>query len=261
MPVGGSDFGTLPPYGTSLSLANEWIDGAVQYRSGSSLTTNSGSTVTLGGTVNLAGNATFGAAPVNDLTEAISPSSYGLAAFNFPYLYAVNGSNTGSAVTTAGLLYLAKVPLAGGTVVTNLWFSIATAAATPTTGENFGGIYNSAGTLVATTADLSTAIGTNTGPIEAPLAAAYTIPSGGGNYYVGFFFNAGTQPVLTCFGGQVTVTTSVAHFGSATTFGNTAAKYPFAVSATTGNTTAMPTSITMSSNTATGAYAYWVGVN
>jgi hypothetical protein len=46
MPVGGSDFGTLPPYGTSLSLANEWIDGAVQYRSGSSLTINAGATFT-----------------------------------------------------------------------------------------------------------------------------------------------------------------------------------------------------------------------
>jgi hypothetical protein len=260
MPVGGSDFGTLPPYGTSLSLANEWIDGAVQYRSGSSLTTNTGATVTLGGTVTMTGNASIGGASANDLSEVIAPSAYGLQAYNFPYLFAVNGTNTGSAVTTAGLLYLAKVPLAAGTVVTNLWFSIATAAATPTSGENFGGIYNQSGTLVATTADLSTTIGTNTGPIEAPLTAAYTVPSGG-NYYVGFFFNAGTQPVLTCYGGQVTVTTSVAHFGSATTFGNTAAKYPFSVSATTGNTTAMPASITMSSNTATGAYAYWVGLN
>jgi len=261
MPVGGSDFGTLAPYGTTLSLADEWKDGSTHYRSGSKLTIDTNATAVFNGTTTFNGSPSFGAAPINDLTEAISPSSYGLAAFNFPYLYAVNGTNTGSALTTAGALYLAKVPLTGGTVVTNLWFSIATAAATPTTGENFGGIYTSAGALVATTADLSTAIGTNTGPIEAPLSTTWTVPSGGGNYYVGFFFNAATQPVLTCFGGQVTVTTSVAHFGSATTFGSTAAKYPFSVSATGSLTTAMPTSITMSSNTATGAYAYWVGLN
>lgn len=253
-----SDAGRLAPPNTVLDLADHWFDGNVQMRSGSTLTSNSGSTVNLNGSVNLNGNPQVGGATANDLSEVIAPSSYGLLAYDFPYLFA---TGTGSAVTVAGRLYLAKVPLAGGTVVTNLWFSIATAAATPTAGQNFGGIYNSAGTLVATTADLSTAIGTNTGAIQAPLTTPYTVPSGGGNFYVGFFFNAGTQPVLTCYTGQVTVTTSVANFGSSTTFGNTAAKYPFSVSATTGNTTAMPTPIVMASNTATGAYAFWTGLN
>jgi hypothetical protein len=263
MPVGGSDFGTLPPYGTTLSLANEWVDGAVQYRSGSSLTTNSGSTATLAGTTTVSGALTstgpaiLGGTNVNDLSETLTPSSFGLVDWNFPYTWA---TGTGSAVTTAGLLYLTKVPMAGGTKITNLWFKIATAAATPTTGENFGGIYSSSGTLLATTGDLTTPIGTNTGAIQAPLTAAYTTTAAD-NFYIGFFFNASTQPVLSCYTGFVTVTTSVASFGSVTTFGNTAAKYPYSVSATTGNTTAMPASITMSSNTATGAYVFWAGVN
>lgn len=257
MPVGGSDFGTLPPYGTSLSLANEWKDGATQYRSGSSLTTNTGATVTLGGTVTLSGNPTIGAASSNDLTEAISPSSAGLLAWDFPY---VQATTAGSAVVTGGTLYLAKIPLAAGTVVTNLWFSIHTAAVSITAAQNFGGLYSSGGTLLATSADLSTAIGTNTGAIEAPLAAAYTVQTSG-NYYAGFFFNASvTEPILNCYVGQGTITTGAQAMGSATTFGNTAAKFPFAVN-TTGNTTALPTSLTMASNTATGAYAYWVGVN
>jgi hypothetical protein len=241
-------------------LQNVWNDGATQFRSGSSLTTNAGSTTTLGGVVNLAGNATLGPTPVNDLSEAIAPSSLNLAAWNYPYYLA---TGVGSAVTTAGALYLGKTPLAGGTVVTNLWIKIATGAVTPTTGQNFAGIYSSTGALVATTADLTTAIGTNTGAIQCPLTAAFTVPAGGANYWFGVFFNASTQPVLSTITGTGlnTVTTGVATMGSATTFGNTAAKYPFAVSATGSNTTALPASITMASNTATGAYNLWFGAN
>jgi hypothetical protein len=256
MPVGGSDFGTLPPYGTSLDLTNKWIDGTYTVRSGGGFTSNSGATVTLGGTVTITGNPTLGAAPVNDLTEALSPSSAGLLAWDFPFAQVA----TGGGVVTGGTLYLAKIPLAAGTVVTNLWFDIATAASGITSGHNFGGLYSSAGTLLATSADLSTVIGTNTGAIQAALTSAYTITTSG-NYYAGFFFNAGTtEPVLGCFVNQTAATTGPQAFGSVTTFGNTAAKFPFAVN-TTGNTTALPTSLTMSSNSATGAFAYWVGVN
>lgn len=258
MPVGGSDFGTLPPAGTSLDLSNKWIDGTYQFRSGSTLQTNTGSTATFSGPLTTTGQTIVGGANVNDFSETLAPSSFGLVDWNFPYTWA---TGTGSAATTAGLLYLTKIPLSGGTKVTNLWFKIATAASSITTGQNFGGIYSSSGTLLATTGDLSTAIGTNTGPIQAPLTTAYTTTTSD-NFYIGFFFNASvTQPVLSCYTGFVTVTTSVASFGSTTTFGNTAAKYPYAVSATTGNTTAMPASITMSSNTATGAYVFWAGVN
>lgn len=247
--------GSAPP-GNVLITSGVYYDGAVQFRNGGSVTQAAGNTATFNGTVNLSGSANVGAAPINDLTESISPSSAGLLAWNFPYAQA---TGTGSAVTTGGSLYLAKIPLAAGTVVTNLWFSIATAAATPTATENLGGLYTSAGALVASTGDLSTAIGTNTGVISCPLTAAYTVPAAG-NYYVGFSLNAATLPVLTCYVAQVTVTTSVVFFGSTTKFGNTAAKYPFAIN-TTGNTTALPTSLTMTSNTATGAYAYWTAVN
>lgn len=249
--------GILAPPGVTLVESTTWFDGPVVVtNSGGSITTNGPFTTT--GQVNMNGQAQVGGAPANDLGQTLTPSSYGLIDYNFPYVWA---TGTGSAATTAGLLYLTKIPMAGGTKITNLWFKIATAASGITTGQNFGGIYSSTGKLLATTADLATAIGTNTGPIQAPLTAAYTT-SGPDNFYVGFFFNAGTTlPVLSCYTGFVTVTTSVASFGSATTFGNTAAKYPYAVSATTGNTTAMPTSITMSSNTATGAYVFWAGVN
>lgn len=262
MPVGGSDAGTLPPYGTSLSLANEWFDGALQIRSGGSLTSNAGSTVTLNGTVAINGSgATIGGSAANDLNEAITPSSAGLIAWDFPYAFATQGAaSTASAAVTGGSLYLAKLVLAAGTVVTNLWFRIATAASGITTGQNFGGLYSASGTLLATSADLSTVIGTNTGPIQAALTSAYTVTTSG-NYYAAFFFNAGTtEPTLATFANQNTVTTGAQDMGSLTTFGNTAAKFPFAIN-TTGNTTTLPASLTMTSNTATGAYAYWVGLN
>lgn len=258
MPVGGSDFGTLPPAGTALNLQNVWYDGQVQFRSGGSVVQATGNTATFNGTTNITGVSTIGGMSANDLTETLAPSSFGLIDWNFAYTWATTAM---SAVTTNGLLYLTKVPMAAGTKITNLWFSINTAASGITTGQNFGGIYSSSGTLLATTADLSTAIGTNTGPIQAPLTAAYTTQNAD-NFYIGFFFNASvTGPKLNCYANFGTVTTNVASFGSATTFGNTAAKYPYSVSATTGNTTAMPASITMSSNTATGAYVFWTGVN
>lgn len=262
MPVGGSDFGTLPPAGTALDLSNRWVDGAWQIRSGASLTSNTGSTVTFNGTVAINGSgASIGGSAANDLNSAETPSSAGLLAWDFPYaMGSIATTSTGSAVVTGGTLYLAKMVLAAGTVVTNLWFRIATAASGITTGQNFGGLYSAGGTRLATSADLSTVIGTNTGPIQAALTAPYTIQTSG-TYYAAFFFNAGTtEPVLGCFSGQNTVTTGAQNLGSLTTFGNTAATFPFAVN-TTGNTTSLPASLTMTSNSATGAYAYWVGVN
>lgn len=262
MPVGGSDYGTLPPYGTTVSLANEWFDGALQIRSGGSLTSNAGSTVTLNGTVAINGSGTtVGGSAANDLNSAETPSSAGLLAWDFPYAMATATSiSTASAAVIGGTLYLAKLVLAAGTVVTNLWFRIATAASGITTGQNFGGLYSASGTLLATSADLSTVIGTNTGAIQAALTAPYTVATSG-TYYAAFFFNAGTtEPTLGVFANQNTITTGAQSLGSVTTFGNTAAKFPFAVN-TTGNTTSLPATLTMSSNTATGAYAYWVGVN
>jgi len=45
MPVGGSDFGTLPPAGTRLDLANVWADGQWQFRPGSSVAFSSGASL------------------------------------------------------------------------------------------------------------------------------------------------------------------------------------------------------------------------
>jgi hypothetical protein len=241
--------GISAPPGVALVESQTWFDNAVTI-------TGTGGSLVANGPVTYNGSVSLGGTSANDYNEALSPSSLGLTAWDYPYIFA---TGTGSAVITGGSLYLMKLPLAGGTPITNLWFKIATAAVTPVSGQCFAGLYNANGALVATSADLASTISTNTGPIKAPLTSVYN--STGGNYWVGLSVNAATLPVLSCYTGFVTVTTSVATFGSATTFGNTAAKYPFAVSATTGNTTALPASITMASNTATGAYTAWVGAN
>jgi hypothetical protein len=209
------------------------------------------------GPVNLNGAVTLGGVSLGGTVSQLGPPSFGLLAYNFSPQFA---TGTGSAVTTGGKLYLARLPLLGNTIYTNLWFSIATGAVTPTTAENWAGLYTATGTLVASTGDLTTAIGTNTGFIECPLSSAYTTPDTPVVMYVGLLFNAATLPVLTCYTGQVTVTTSVANLGSATTFGNTAATYPFSLAASSTNTV-LPATVTMSTNTATGAYTVWVGAN
>ena len=245
-----SNLGKLLQPGVKSEIAAVNFSNAVTISSaGGSLLTHG--PVTIGGQYSAAGVSAGAVYGQN------SAASFGLLAYNYSPQFA---TGTGSAVTTAGALYLAQLPLLGGTNVTNLWFSIATGAVTPTANRCFGGLYTSTGVLVAKTGDLATPIGTNTGAIKCPLTAVYTVPLPGGVYYAGFIFTASTQPVLSCYTGQVTVTSSVANMGSATTYGNVAASYPFAVSAT-GSNTALPASITMTSNTATGAYTFFTAVS
>lgn len=203
------------------------------------------------------GAVTAGGVSITAGASSLSPSNMGLLAWNFPTTF---NTGTGSAVTTGGLLYLSAVNLTGGVTYANPWIRIATAASGATSGQNFAGLYNSAGVLQVSSNDMTTVIGTNTGYIKGTFATPF-IPAASGTYYFGCFFNAGTTlPVLGTVNGGVTVTTSAAAAGSATGI-LTAATFPYAVSATSGNTTALPASITMSSNTATGAYIFWCGLS
>ena len=56
MPVGGSDFGHLPPAGTTLDLQNKWIDGTYTFRSGAQMVSTDPGAVQLQG-VNGTGTA------------------------------------------------------------------------------------------------------------------------------------------------------------------------------------------------------------
>ncbi|MFG3154219.1 hypothetical protein ACGF7W_19495 [Streptomyces sp. NPDC048219] len=101
--------------------------------------------------------------------------------------------------TTAGVLYLAKVDIANrATVVSNILVGVVTAGATLTAGQNVVGLYNSSGTLLATSADQSTAW-TSTG-LKTAAITPQTLAVG--SYYVAILANGTTRPVFATGGGH-----------------------------------------------------------
>jgi hypothetical protein len=223
--------------------------------SGGSLTTASGVNATLAGPV------TMGGANASYVMSNLGPADVGLKAWSF----AVDAATgTASAVTVAGSVYLTTTHLTGGVTYGTIYLKFQANGGTASTGSNFAGLYNSAGYLVATSNDISLAMGTaagSTGYITCPLATAYT-PSGGGQYWVGAFFNAsaaGSFPVLYARSGFVTVSTSAGNGVNGIAGPVQATPYPYAAVATS-SATALPSSFTLGSAGTTGAYVYWAGL-
>ncbi|MFF1709327.1 hypothetical protein [Streptomyces sp. NPDC058268] len=136
--------------------------------------------------------------------------------------------------TTAGVVYLSKLKIVNrSTVVSNILVGVVTAGATLTAGQNLVGLYNSSGTLLATSADQSTAwttVGLKTAAI-APQTLAV------GNYYVGILSNGTTRPVFATGAGHGQ--------DGVTNAGLTTATAAFLTSGAA--QTAMPASITLGS--------------
>lgn len=134
---------------------------------------------------------------------------------------------------TGGVVYLAKLDIANrSTVVSNLLVGVITAGATLTSGQNFVGLYNSSGTLLATSADQTTAWGT-TG-LKAAAITPQTLAVG--SYYVAILSNGTTKPVFATGAGHGQ--------DSITNVGLTTATSAFLTSGT--GLTALPASITLS---------------
>lgn len=211
-----------------------------------------------------------GAANAHQAMAQMVPNDFSLKAWNFP-TYLCTGTATFSVV---GSVYLTALHLTANTTYTNIYVNVLANVGTATTGSNFAGIYNSAGTLVATTGDLSGVLGTGTGNkgiLTFPLSTALT-PTAGGNYYVGMFFNAsGTAsfPVLGGITGQTaanslttwagTIGFTGLTAGTSATPDGTAAPYPWAAVATTSGT-AMPATFALGSAGTTGAQVFWCGL-
>lgn len=135
---------------------------------------------------------------------------------------------------TGGVVYLAKVDIANrSTVVSNILVGVITAGATLTSGQNFVGLYNSSGTLLATSADQTTAWGT-TG-LKTAAITPQTLAVG--SYYVAILSNGTTKPVFATGAGHGQ--------DSITNAGLTTATSAFLTSGT--GLTALPASITLSS--------------
>lgn len=207
------------------------------------LVVDSGSDVTIEGLRNVEANSFNSAATISWL-PAYTPGPQEASLLS--WAYDPNTCSTNQ-LTVNGTLYLIKVPVRALHPISNVWWNAGTAGVTATAGQNWAGIYNSSGTLVASVGVDAQVTSANT-PVNVALSASYT-PTQPGFVWVGLLFNAATPPSLYRTNG-------------ATTAGNnagilSASLYRFATNGT-GQTT-LPASITPGSN-AIGS-SIWVGVS
>jgi hypothetical protein len=154
---------------------------------------------------------------------------------------------TGTTATANGLVYLARMPIRTAATITKVWWDQTTGPTTPTAGQNFAGLYNSSGILLSS---VNIDGKTGNGVQSATLDAAQSVTAG--YVWMALMFNAATPPVLMRGGGQT---------AAANVFNQTAATYRWAVNGTTAGLTALPSSITPSSNSQTGVIAFWAALS
>jgi hypothetical protein len=170
-----------------------------------------------------------------------TPHSHGLVAWAFDPALAGTATAVGAGIVNMSALYIQK----SASVTQIYWGTGSTQGATPTAGQNFVGLYNSAGTRLASVSadsNVSAATGIQTN----------TIPSTNltpGMYWVAWVFNAATLPSLT---------RGVSFLQGVQNINLSAAQLRFAnLGATT--RTSLPTTITPASNAAS-QVSYWAGI-
>ena len=156
-------------------------------------------------------------------------------------------SNMVGTALTSGTVNMAKIWIRQPVTINDVGASIATVGTGLTAGQNFAGLYDSAGIRLGQTADQTAAWGT-VGYKQMALTAPVVIAAPGA-YYVAILSNAGTA--TPAFARGSALTSSIANANT------TAANGRF----TTGPAaqTTLPASITMASRTLTGN-ALWVSV-
>jgi hypothetical protein len=169
-----------------------------------------------------------------------SPGDHGLIAWTNP---APLANDTGQ--PASGGVRLVKLTLKRAATISNIWLTITVAGATLTAAQNFVGLYTSAGTRVALSADQAsnwTSIGTKSIALTASYSAA------AGDYFVAILSNGTTIPTFSA-SSSGTNPSNVNLTGATLRFANGPSAQ-----------TTLPSSITMSSNVAAAA-AYWVAVS
>ncbi|KPI24660.1 Collagen triple helix repeat-containing protein [Actinobacteria bacterium OV320] len=138
-------------------------------------------------------------------------------------------------VLNSGVVYLSRIKVVNRlTVISNLMYYVAVAGTSLTAGQSFVGLYNSSGTLLASSADQTSAMGTTGAKTAAITPQTLSV----GYYYVAFLANGtGTAVNVSGAGGNTGVTNINLATGSSRSL-QTAA----------GNT-ALPASITLGSQT------------
>lgn len=200
-------------------------------------------------TAHAATHATGGTDPISassigaaDLNNAFVPADFGLIGWAFDFSLANQNFSL-----TSGQVRLIQIKLRAAITITNLCVGGTTAASAATVGQNFVGLYGPTGTLLAQSADATTAFGT-TGGKTIPLAAPYSATAG--VYYVAILY-VGTGTAMSCWAGS-NQSPSPVNFGLTLS----APRYLAGPSAQT----SLPSSITFGSQ-AFGANSIWAAVN
>jgi len=176
----------------------------------------------------------------------VLPGDQGLLEWNFDPAAGI----VGGTVQQAGKPALARINIRTPMVVSNVMLHCITAATGQTANQNFVGIYNSAGTLLGSSAAGSIDAKLTTGNVVTqPLSAPVSL--GPGFYWVAALFNSSGTSVLLA---QAANSVANANTGLA------AAVYRWAVNGT--GLTALAASITPSATARTsGAITFWAGVS
>jgi hypothetical protein len=228
----------------STARTNLGLGGAATLAVGTSAgTVAAGDDARITGALQAAGGAISGnLAVAGNALGADSPASHGVAAWCYDPALAVNSTQL-----TAGTLYLVRVNIAANVTATKIYWWVASTGSSAVAGQNVVGLYDSAGTLLAS-ANVDASFSSAT--LKTTTIAA-TALSAGSFYWVGMVFNASVTPTLTRASGWSGVDT-------AANLGLAAAAYRFAKNGT--GRTALPSSITPGSNVGTDFAGPWAAV-
>jgi hypothetical protein len=156
------------------------------------------------------------------------------------------GLVTSTAILTAGTLYLTKLPIRYALTITSLMFLVSTIAAGTST-TSFAGLYSPSGSLLTGSSDIGTPLKSG-GPQSLTLTTPQALTPGVTSFvWAALLVNFGTTQPTLFKGGAIT--------NNVPNAGLTAAAYRWAVNGT--SLSALPGSITPSSNTSTGALTLW----
>ncbi|WP_327132009.1 hypothetical protein OG311_13545 [Streptomyces sp. NBC_01343] len=150
-------------------------------------------------------------------------------------------------ITTTATIYLARLQCRRPETWTNLHLGITAVGSTLTSSQNFVGLYNSAGTRVAVSADVTSTFAGTIGEKTIPFASPASVTPG---FYWAAILCTGSTPV-----------TLVRSAGSVADLGNAVVGAAGRRFGTIGTGTSLPASITPSSIAATTSNTYWVAIS
>lgn len=171
------------------------------------------------------------------------PSGHGFIAWNFDPCSAT-GTNQ---ALTSGSIYLARITPQVAATISSIGLAVVVAGTSLTSSQNLAAIYDSSGNRVALTSDQTTAWGT-TGFKTCSLTSSVSLTAGA-DYYVAVL-SVGSTPITLARGPASLFAPNA---------GLSAASLRFALNGT--SQTSLPTTRTLSSNTATNAIGFWCALS